>query len=60
MKERKFFSYGKGIKCEEEKATREAVELVGKEIKMALDGSQGVEGEKKKEARSAVEKLSKN
>ena len=36
------------------------MELVGKEIKMALDGSQGVEGEKRKEARSAVEKLSKN
>ena len=60
VKERKVFSSGKGIECEEEKATREAVGLVGKEIKTALDGSQGVVGEKRKEARSAVEKLSKN
>jgi len=60
VKEGKVFSSGKGIECEEEKATREAVGLVGKEIKTALDGSQGVEGEKRKEARSAVEKLSKN
>ena len=33
---------------------------MGKEIKTGLNGSQEVEGDKRKEARSAVEKLSKN
>jgi len=53
----KIYSSGKGIESEEEKAARESVGIVANEIKRALGGLQGVEDEKRQEARKSVDKL---
>jgi len=53
----KIYSSEKGIESEEEKAARESVGIVANEIKRALGGFQGVEDEKRQEARKSVEKL---
>jgi len=56
----KIYCSGKGIECEEEKAARESVSIVAKEIKRALGGFQGVEDEKRQEARISVDRLLEN
>jgi len=52
----KIYSSEKGIECEEEKAARESVNILAREIKRALEGCQGAE-DKREEARSSVDKL---